>query len=68
MHKRALVIVLSALLTSCFSYKKVDLDQTELKNEDTYKITTVGRNIKKGKFQFLIKKRILTGGNISLLK
>lgn len=50
MRKSIIVVTLSVLLMGCFSYKKVDLDQTELKKEDRYKITTVGRNEEKGKF------------------
>lgn len=44
------VVLLSVLLTGCFSYKKADLNQTEFRKEDTYRVTTVGKHTKKGKF------------------
>lgn len=48
--EKIITIVLSVLLASCFSYKEVDFNQIELEKDNTYKILTKERRMKKGNF------------------
>lgn len=51
MKNYMMILLVSILLTRCYSYKKVDLQQAEFKIGDKYGIHRIEQSTQKGKFQ-----------------
>lgn len=57
-----IILLVSVLLTGCYSYKKVDLQQAEFKKGDKYKINRIDKPTQKGKFHSINDSLIILQG------
>jgi len=53
MKKITIFLSMCLLLNSCFTYKKVDLNEVGFNEKDIFKITKVDKNVKKGRLHSL---------------